>query len=136
MINDSQDAALSNATRPKQDKNIPFLIHVDDGRLVPNMPLLRLHPKYRPYHGTLTATQAERMTYLKTEYKSTPRAVIDSANTKAFDIATASREELMAFALAEYGTSLAPTLNAMSMRVQIRKLAEDAGHLKADHSLV
>jgi hypothetical protein len=136
MINDAQEAALSNATRPRQDQKIPFLIHVDDGRLVPNMPLLRTHPKYRPYHGTLTATQAERMTYLKTEFKAIPRTVIDSSTAKPFDIASASREELMAFALAEYGTSLAPTLNAMSMRVQIRKLAEDAGHLKADHSLV
>jgi hypothetical protein len=136
MINDSQEAALSNATRPKQDKNIPFLINVDDGRLVPNMPRLRLHPKYRPYHGVLTASQADRMTYLKTEYKNMPRSVIDSTKTKSFDIGTASREELIAFALSEYGTSLAPTLNAMSMRVQLRKLAEDAGQLKADHSLV
>jgi hypothetical protein len=100
------------------------------------MPLLRAHPKYRPYHGLLTASHADRLTYLKTEHKSIPRTVIDSSNAKAFDIATASREELVAFALSEYGTSLAPTLNAMSMRVQIRKLAEDAGHLKADHSLV
>ena len=136
MINEAQDAALSNATRPKQDRNIPFLINVDDGRLVPNMPRLRLHPKYRPYHGVLTASQADRMTYLKTEYKSMPRSVIDSTRVKSFDIATATKDEMIAFALSEYGTTIDATMHGNAVRVRLRKLAEDAGQLKVDHSLV
>ena len=129
MINDAQEAALSQATRPQQDKKIPFLINVDDGRLIPNMPLLRLNPKYRPYHGLLSASHAERLTYLKSEYNGDPRQIVDSTKIKPFDLATASKEELIAFAASEFGVTIDPATHGNAVRVQLRKLAQDSGSL-------
>jgi len=136
MINEAQESALSQHTRPQQDKKIPFLIHIDDGRLVPNMPLLRVHPKYRPYHGVLSASHADRLTYLKSEYRGSDRPVVDSALIKPFDIATATKEEMIAFAASEYGTAIDPNTHGNAVRVQLRKLAQEHGALKTDHSLV
>jgi hypothetical protein len=137
MINEAQEAALSQHTRPKQDTKIPFLINIDDARLVPNVPKLRTHPKYRPYHGVLAASHADRLTYLKTEFRSGgERLVIDSTKVKAFDIATATKEELITYAFNEFGVTIDPSTHGNAVRVQLRKLAQDAGVLKADHSLV
>ena len=37
MINEAQDTALSNRMKQRQDAKIPFLINIEDGRLVPNV---------------------------------------------------------------------------------------------------
>jgi len=136
MINDTQEAALSQHTRPQQDKTIPFLINIDDARLVPNVPKLRTHPKYRLYHGVLSASHADRLTYLKTEFRGQERLVLDSTKVKAFDLATATKDELIAYAFNEFGTVIDPSTHGDAIKVQVRKLAQDAGVLKADHSLV
>lgn len=126
MITDAQEAALA-ARRAQlaQDKRHPFLIHVDDGRLMPNVARLRGHQKYRVFTGSPKATPEERMAWLRSMGNGTPAP--DDA--EAFDIGKASVEEMIAFAASEYGVTFEPTMHHNKMRSELRRLAAEAGNL-------
>ena len=125
MITDAQEAALAaRRAQTAQDKRNPFLIHVDDGRLMPNVARLRGHAKYRVFTGSPKATPEERMAWLRSMGNGTPLP------TEApFDIGTASVAELIVFAASEYGVMLEPSTHHNKMRAELRRLAAEAGNL-------
>jgi len=125
MITDAQEAALAaRRAQTAQDKRNPFLIHVDDGRLMPNVARLRGHAKYRVFTGSPKATSEERMAWLRSMGNGTPLPTEDP-----FDIGTASVAELIAFAASEYGVTLDPSTHHNKMRAELRRLAAEAGNL-------
>lgn len=125
MITDAQEAALAaRRAQTAQDKRNPFLIHVDDGRLMPNVARLRGHAKYRVFTGSPKATPEERMAWLRSMGNGTPLPTEDP-----FDIGTASVAELIAFAASEYGVTLDPSTHHNKMRAELRRLAAETGNL-------
>lgn len=131
MITEEQEAAVSDArARARQDKRIPFLIHMDDARLIPNVEKLRKHPKYRIYTGPVGAGEAERKAWLNSMSGNGAmhRAVV--TESKPFDISKATVDELVAFASDQYGVLLDPKEHHNKLRSQLRKLAETHGDLK------
>lgn len=125
MITDAQEAALAaRRAQTAQDKRNPFLIHVDDGRLMPNVARLRGHAKYRVFTGSPKATSEERIAWLRSMGNGTPLPTEDP-----FDIGTASVAELIAFAASEYGVTLDPSTHHNKMRAELRRLAAEAGNL-------
>lgn len=125
MITDAQEAALAaRRAQTAQDKRNPFLIHVDDGRLMPNVARLRGHAKYRVFTGSPKATPEERMVCLRSMGNGIPLPTEDP-----FDIGTASVAELIAFAASEYGVTLDPSTHHNKMRAELRRLAAEAGNL-------
>ena len=66
MITDAQEAALAaRRAQTAQDKKFPHLIHIEDGRLMPNVARLRGHEKYRVFTGSPKATPEERIKMFK-----------------------------------------------------------------------
>lgn len=125
MITDAQEAALAaRRAQTAQDKRNPFLIHVDDGRLMPNVARLRGHAKYRVFTGPPKATPEERMAWLRSMGNGTP-----VPTDEPFDIGTASVSDMIAFAASEYGVTLDPSLHHNKMRAELRRLAAEAGNL-------
>lgn len=127
MITEAQEATIA-AQRAKvsQDKRFPFLINVDDGRLLPNVPPLRKHPKYRVFTGSPKATPGECQAWLRSMGgESAPL----TADAPVFDIGKATVEEMVGFAATEYGVTLDPTLHHNKLRAELRRLAAEAGNL-------
>lgn len=133
-LNSAQEDRISAARAAKrQSRETPLLINQDDGRLFPNVPLVARNPKYRPYHGDPNASLQERMRYLK-GLAPQRRQVI---NTRAealepFDIGTADKDALIAFAMDEYGAALNPAKTLKQLRQEVAALAkldEEAGGL-------
>lgn len=126
MITDAQEAALAaRRAQLSQDKRHPHLIHIDDGRLMPNVPKLRGHPKYRVFTGSPKATPEERMAWLR----SMGNGPAEAPTEEAFDIGKATVDEMIAFAASEYGVTLDPSLHHNKMRAELRRLAAEAGNL-------
>lgn len=118
--------------RNQQDKKHPFVINIKDGRLLPNVPTLRAHPDYRVYTGDPKAAVEDRLRFLSVAGHR-PRVVDSEEGEQAppppFDIAKASREELVAFAASQYDATLDPGAHLNALRAQVRALAKDANDL-------
>jgi len=129
MINAQAAAALEDAagrsSKRKQDKTNPMVIHIENGRLMPNTPNLRKHPMYRVYGGALDAPLAERMKWLAGMMRM-PRKVINTAPAEVFDIGTATAEDLVVFAMEEYGQVLDAKLPIKKLRTRVAELAAAA----------
>lgn len=110
--------------KTRQSKTVPFLIR-DDGVLFPNVPLIAKKSNFRPYHGDVKATLEERLNYLK----GLPgkRRVINSAvqadEEAPFDIAKASKDELIAFAQEQFGEIIDPAEHLNKIRSVVARLA-------------
>ena len=127
MITDAQEATLAaRRARISQDKKFPFLIHVDDGRLMPNVEALRKHPKYRVFTGSPRATPEERSAWLRSMNGDN---AVPQADAQVFDIGKASVDEMIGFAATEYGVTLDPGMHHNKMRSELRRLAAEAGNL-------
>ena len=133
MITEAQEANLSNQiARNRQDKKTPFCINVKDGRLMPNVPEILAHPDYRPFKGNYKADRNERMAYLRSGgFGGAKRAVVmptadevPQVEEEPFDIAKASREELVAFAFDQWAEVLDPSTHLTTLRSQVAKLAK------------
>lgn len=123
MINEE---ALANARQAgRQDKGTPFLINIKDLRLVPNTKLTAKLENYRPYTGDIKASEADRARYVS-GFTSTRGVIIPSVED-AFDVSKASADELVAFALDEYGAALDGTKSLKALREDVVKLAKAAG---------
>lgn len=138
MISEQTEAkmAASRAARvSKQDKKHPMLINVEDGRLMPNVPLLRKNAKYRVFMGDPKTPLADRMRILETQGIRNRAAVVDSSQQAAdapeFDIGKAQRADLVKFALETYGATLdaAGDTHMNKLRAQVRTLARENGDL-------
>ncbi len=120
--------ATRQASTKRQDGAAPLLINTEDGRLMPNAPNIRALQGYRVYHGDPKADLKTRMAYLRSDghgRKHTP--VLDDA--QPFDVSKAPKEELVAFAMNEYGVALDVTADLRTMRKKVMELAEAAGSL-------
>ena len=120
-----EDAAGRSSKR-RQDKTNPFVIHIENGRLMPNTPRLRAHAMYRVYGGALEASLPERMAWLKGMMRM-PRKVVNTAPAQdTFDIGTATADDLVVFALEEFGATLDPALPLKKLRTKVAELAAAA----------
>jgi hypothetical protein len=124
MIDDKFEARVAeHRGKNRQNKSVPFLIR-DDGVLMPNVPLIAKKQRFRPYHGDIKATLEERMKYLAGQPQR--RRVINTAppaDDEPFDIAKASKDDLIKFAEDEYGELIDPALHLNKIRSIVAKLA-------------
>ena len=126
-ISNGQEVALAAATAAKnrQDTKTPFLININDARLMPNIPLLRQHKDYRVFTGSPNASLEERQQYLSSG-RGQGRAVVLPPNIEEiepFDIGKADAEELVNFAFTEYGLVLTATTPLRQLRKQVADAA-------------
>lgn len=110
--------------RVRQDKKVPFLIR-DDGVLLPNVPLIAKRQNMRPYHGDLHASLEERQNYLKgiRSQRRVINSAVQSDDDAPFDIAKATKDELIAYALEEHGTTIDPEQHLNKIRADVARLA-------------
>jgi hypothetical protein len=129
MINPNlQNKMAAARVARSQDKRVPFLINIEDGRLMPNVPTLSTHRNYRPYLGDLKASKDERMLYLRTGAHAPSPNVIGSANGggPVLDLGKASKEELVQYAHDEHNTQLSVDTDIRTLRKQVLQLVEAA----------
>jgi hypothetical protein len=120
-MTETQEANLANAVNKRQDKTVPFLICTDDARLMPNVPGIRKMKNYMPYHGNPGDDLPTRQAFL--QGLSGKRRIVNSAPDEVFDVGTASVEELVAFAMDEFGAALDVTLPAKKLRAKVMELS-------------
>jgi hypothetical protein len=128
MITADQERNLSDANaraKKKQDRTNPHVINIEDGRLMPNTPRLRIHPKYRVYTGPKDADVGTRMRWLEGATK-TPKIVNTMAEADAFDVGTATLDEMQVFALENFGLVLDTKKPMKTLRKEIMDAAEKA----------
>lgn len=136
MISAQQEAAMQMAndrsSKKRQDKTNPFVINIDNGRLLPNTPRLRAHKDYRVYTGPTgpDVTEAQRMQWLAGAKRYSPRIVDSSVGAEAaaesepFDIGTATAADLVMFAFENYGKVLDEKSPLPVLRDVIKKAAD------------
>ena len=108
-------------SRLRQKKN-PALVIRDDGVLYPNTAQMEKHPRYRPYHGDPKASLDDRMRYLAGLQKK--RAVVFEETEEPFDVNTASVDELVQFALDQYGAVLNPMKPRKDLQREVFRLSQ------------
>jgi len=94
----------------------------DDGMPFPYVPLLATNPRFREYRGDPTKfplTKEQGMAYLFGVGAPTPNTGSDGELV----ISTATKEELLDFALTEYGVSMNPEMPVDLIRQKIAKMA-------------
>lgn len=131
MITDQQEKNLSNAqqrsAKKKQDKAYPHVVNINDGRLMPSVPALRNHKDYRLYTGPADASTAERLKWVEgTLKKGMPKVINSMAEADEFDVGKASKDDLIVFAMEQFGHALDPSVDIRTMRKKIVEMAEKA----------
>lgn len=112
----------------RQDKKVPLLINTDDFRLMPNVPKIAALANYRPYPGKADDSVEVRKQFIERGNHSGPRGFVNSAaNTAPFDLGTASKDELVTFAMDEYGIALDPSKHLNRLRAEFTGLVASAG---------
>ena len=129
MISPQQETNLAAATqraKKKQDKTNPMvIINLSNGRVMPNTPRLRAHKDYRVYSGDIKAALPERMRWLEGQSKFTAPKVVNSKEAEdMFDVGTATIDELVIFAVEQWGATLDPAKPAKVLRKEVMALAE------------
>jgi hypothetical protein len=114
-------ARRNKSKRYSQDKANPMCINVNDGRLFPNVPNIRNNPDYRVYTGDINASQKERLDYLKSGIGPKRARVVIDAEPAPFVVATADKDDLIAFASVEYGYALDARKTVEQLRVDFTK---------------
>ncbi len=123
------EEALSRSMQPKQDKKVPLCINIHDGRLIANVKNVRDNLNYRPYRGNPNASLEERMAYISSSLTTGGRArVINTSDEdqEIFDIGSASKPDLVAFAMKEFNTPLNESSDIRTLRKQVQALHERA----------
>lgn len=132
-ISSAQAEAMANrqASTKRQDTSSPLLINIKDGRLMPNVPNIRSLPDYRPYHGDPKANTATRMAYLRSGGHGANRAPapVIFEDVQPFDVSKATKDELIAFAMNEYGLALDASADIRTLRKKVADAADAAGSL-------
>jgi hypothetical protein len=140
MLPEQQATNLSNAEsrrlKRRQDKTHTHVVNIHDGRLMPNVQMLRDHKDYRIYTGPIDASAEDRLRWVAGELKKLPMKVLNSLeNAPTFDVGTATRDDLIVFAMEEYGQVLKETTPLSTMRKQVLKFAENAAAAEAADAL-
>jgi hypothetical protein len=138
MMTEQQEANLAaahgRAKKKKQDKANPMVINIHNGRLMPNTPRLRAHKDYRVYGGKLDASVPERMRWLEGALKQLPTKVVNSKEAEdMFDVGTASIDDLVVFAVEQWGATLDPNKPIKQLRKEVVALAEKHASDEAQH---
>lgn len=107
--------------RNRQSKNPPFLIR-DDGMLYPNVPLVAKKNNFRPYHGDPKASLDERMRYLSGQ--ASRRKVTYTPVDEPFELGKATADEVVAFAMEEFGAVLDVGTPIDKLRKQCYELSQ------------
>lgn len=120
-----QDA---HSQRVAQDKKNPFLINIEDGRLIPNVSTLAKNSRYRVYTGDPKASDKERMKFLDSNFagNSARTAKQEAGEAEPFDIGHANKDDLIAFAAQEFGLELSHDVDVRQLRKQVAQAAKDA----------
>ncbi len=130
MISAQQEANLAEANaraKKKQDRVNPHVVNIEDGRLMPNTPRLRIHPQYRVYTGPKDADAAGRLQWLEGQTRhGAPRIVNSKEAEDQFDVGTATADEIVMFANEHFGAVLDPKSPMKTLRSQLVLLAEKA----------
>lgn len=131
MISEQQETNLANAytrsSKKRQDRENPMVININDGRLMPNTPKLRIHKDYRVYTGDLTASEPERMRWLAGALRQRAPAVTNSREAEdVFDLGAATKDDILVFANENYGKVLDPQTDIRTLRKIVMQLAEQA----------
>lgn len=123
-IDDKTEERMSEArARRRQDKNCPLLIR-DDGMLFPNVPLVAKKPNFRPYRGDPKASLEDRLAYLQ-GFGQRRRVNYDpSVEEEPFDLTKASADEIIAFAMEEYGAALDAETPLPELRAECYRLSQ------------
>lgn len=122
-INDSEEARLAAArSRKRQNQDVPYLIR-DDGDLYPNVPLVAKDVRFRPFHGDVNASLNERLDYLRGIAKKR-KVTYNPQDTEPFEIGTADLDDLLMFAMDEYGVALDSSLPLRKLREQVYRLSQ------------
>lgn len=131
MISEAQESSLAQSrAAARQNREIPFLINVKDGRLVPNTPGNANLSSYRPFLGDYKAPLTERMAYLKSSGVGRGRVQVtnSAAEPAVFDIGKATKDELIAFAFDNFQSVLVDAPLG-TLRKQVAELAKAADSL-------
>lgn len=102
----------------RQDKVVPWLIR-DDGMIYPNVPLLAKLKTMRPYTGDIKAPLEERLKYLS---GLPTRRAVTFDEPEPFNISTASKQELIAFAMDEYSEPIGEDEHLNKVRATVCSL--------------
>jgi hypothetical protein len=120
---EQNEQVLANARgQRRQDKRVPLLIR-DDGMLYPNVPLVAKKNNFRPYHGDPKASLEERMRYLQ-GFGQQRRKVVFEQPDEAFELGKATADEIVAFAMQEYGAALDPSTPIDTLRAECYRLSQ------------
>ena len=129
MLTEQQEITLSNAqqraAKKRQDKQFPNVININDGRLMPSVPALRNHKDYRLYQGPKDADLTDRMRWLQGISK-VPKVVNSQAEADEFDVGKATKDDLIVFAMEQFGAAIDPLTDIRTMRKKIVDMAEKA----------
>lgn len=135
MINAEQEANLAAANQRakfKQDKKNPHLVNIEDGRLMPNILKLRNHPMYRVYAGPANADAAGRLAWLAGQSRAGKAKLVNSkAEEDVFDVGTATLDEIVVFAMENYGLVIDTSKPMKTIRKQVMEAAEKAEKAEA-----
>lgn len=139
MMTEQQVNNLTNAVNKakyKQDKVHPMVINREDGRLMPNNAMLRAHKNYVVYTGPLDADLPSRMRWLKGLVSHQgPKVVNSAAAADNFDVGKATKEEIVGFAMEQYGAALDPTKHIATLRKEVMALYEKMNETAGEASL-
>lgn len=128
MINATQEAALQTAndrsSKKRQDRVNPMVIHIENARLMPNTPRLRVHKDYRVYTGNPTDDLETRKRWLKGVDRRTPKVIDSTPDVAPFDVGTATADDLVMFAFENYGKVLDSALPPKKLREAVKALAD------------
>lgn len=138
MITAEQERNLSDANaraKKKQDRTNPHVINIEDGRLMPNTPRLRIHPLYRVYTGPKNADVGTRMRWLEGQTRAgTPKLTNSKEAEDTFDVGTATADELVMFGLEHFGLTLDGKKPLKVLRKEIMDAAEKAEKAERERS--
>jgi hypothetical protein len=125
MENQSEvlERKVASARVRRQDKQNPLLISMTDFLLFPNVPNLRKNQDMILFRGNKDASLEERKRYVESMKtgRAGMRAVVDSG---PFDVAKASSQDLVDFAMIEYGEELNIKTPRASLVKQVVALAK------------
>ena len=127
MLSDQQDQNLTNAqkrsAKRRQDKDHPMVVNINDGRRMPNVPMLREHKDYRVYMGPPNASDAEALAWVKGEVKRKVPKITYTSPMDSFDVGKATKDDLIVFAMEELALPLEPTMHIATMRSKVMEAA-------------
>lgn len=125
----AESISAERALNPQGKRGSGQMAIRDDGMLMEANQHILKEPNWRLYYGKADASIEERVAYVQ-KFHDSRRAAVEM-ETGAFNIGTATREQLIDFAGNEYGARLDPKLTLAELRRAIGDMAAKEGALVA-----